>query len=51
MVSIVALVLQTELSFIMFFAVLFLRKIENYSFMLVASTILIIIGVILIAFS
>jgi len=49
MVSIVAPVLQTELLFILFFTYIFLRKIEKYSLKLVASAILIIIGVILIS--
>jgi DME family drug/metabolite transporter len=49
MVSIVAPVLQTELLFILLFTYIFLRKIEKYSLKLVASAILIIIGVILIS--
>ena len=49
MVSIVAPILQTELLFILFFVYIFLRKFEKVSFKLVASAILIIIGVLLIS--
>jgi DME family drug/metabolite transporter len=49
MVSIVAPILQTELLFILFFAYIFLRKIEKYSLKLVASAFLIIVGVVLIS--
>jgi drug/metabolite transporter (DMT)-like permease len=49
MVSIVAPLLQTELLFILFFAYLFLRKIEKFSFKLAASALLIVAGVILIS--
>ena len=49
MVSIVAPILQTELLFILFFAYIFLRKIEKYSLKLVASALLIIVGVVLIS--
>jgi uncharacterized membrane protein len=49
MVAIVAPILQTELLFILFFAYIFLRKIEKYSFKLVASALLIIVGVVLIS--
>jgi DME family drug/metabolite transporter len=51
MVSIVASILQTELLFILFFAYIFLRKIEKYSIKLVASAFLIIVGVVLISIS
>jgi len=49
MVSIVAPILQTELLFILFFAYIFLRKLEKFSFKLVASALLIVAGVILIS--
>jgi len=49
MVSIVAPILQTELLFILFFGYLFLRKFEKFSLKLVASAILIVLGVILIS--
>jgi len=49
MVSIVAPVLQTELLFILIFAYLFIRKLENFSFQLIISAFLIILGVILIS--
>ena len=49
MVSIVAPVLQTELLFILFFAYIFLRKLEKFSFKLVASALLIVVGVILVS--
>ena len=49
MVSIVAPILQTELLFILFFAYIFLRKLEKVSLKLLASALLIIIGVILIS--
>jgi DME family drug/metabolite transporter len=49
MVSIVAPVLQTELLFILFFTYIFLRKIEKLSPKLVASSLLIVAGVILIS--
>ena len=49
MVSIVAPILQTELLFILFFAYLFLRKLEKFSFKLVASALLIVLGVVLIS--
>ena len=49
MVSIVAPILQTELLFILFFAYIFLRKLEKISFKLIASAILIVAGVILIS--
>jgi uncharacterized membrane protein len=49
MVSIVAPLLQTELLFIIFFAYLFLRKLEKISLKLVASAILIIVGVLMIS--
>jgi transporter family protein len=49
MVSIVAPLLQTELLFILFFAYLFLRKIEKVNVKLVASAVLIILGVLLIS--
>ena len=49
MVSIVASILQTELLFILFFAYVFLRKVEKVSFKLVVSAFLIIAGVILIS--
>jgi DME family drug/metabolite transporter len=49
MVSIVAPILQTELLFILFFAYIFLRKIEKYSLKLVVSAFLIIVGVVLIS--
>ena len=49
MASIVAPLLQTELLFILFFGYLFLRKFEKFSLKLVASSILIVAGVILIS--
>ena len=49
MVSIVAPVLQTELLFILFFSYLFIRKLEKFSFNLIVTAFLIIIGVILIS--
>ena len=49
MVSIVAPILQTELLFILFFAYIFLRKQEKFSFKLIASALLIVAGVILIS--
>ena len=49
MVSIVAPILQTELLFILFFAYIFLRKLEKFSFKLIASALLIVAGVILIS--
>ncbi|TET27040.1 MAG: DMT family transporter [Candidatus Bathyarchaeum sp.] len=49
MVSIVVPILQTELLFILFFAYIFLRKLEKFSFKLVASAFLIVAGVILIS--
>lgn len=49
MVSIVAPILQTELLFILLFTYIFLRKIEKISLKLVASALLIVIGVILIS--
>lgn len=49
MVSIVAPVLQTELLFILLFTYIFLRKIEKISLKLVASSLLIVAGVILIS--
>jgi len=49
MVSIVAPILQTELLFILFFAYIFLRKLEKISFKLIASALLIVVGVILIS--
>jgi drug/metabolite transporter (DMT)-like permease len=49
MVSIVVPILQTELLFILFFAYIFLRKLEKVSFKLVASALLIVIGVILVS--
>lgn len=48
-VSIVAPILQTELLFILFFAYIFLRKIEKFSLKLAISALLIIAGVILIS--
>jgi DME family drug/metabolite transporter len=49
MVSIVVPVLQTELLFVLFFTYIFLRKIEKLSPKLVASSLLIVAGVILIS--
>ena len=49
MVSIVAPILQTELLFILFFAYIFLRKLEKISVKLIASALLIVVGVILIS--
>ena len=49
MVSIVAPLLQTELLFILFFAYLFLKKLEKISLKLVSSAILIIVGVLMIS--
>ena len=49
MVSIVVPILQTELLFILFFAYIFLRKLEKISFKLIASALLIVVGVILIS--
>ena len=49
MVSIVAPILQTELLFILFFAYIFLRKLEKFSLKLIASALLIVAGVILIS--
>jgi len=49
MVSIVAPILQTELLFILFFAYIFLRKLEKISFKLIISALLIVAGVILIS--
>ena len=49
MVSIVAPLLQTELLFILFFAYLFLKKLEKISLKLVISAILIIVGVLMIS--
>jgi len=49
MVSIVAPILQTELLFILFFAYIFLRKFEKISLKLIASALLIVVGVILIS--
>jgi DME family drug/metabolite transporter len=51
MVSIVAPILQTELLFILFFAYIFLRKLEKFSLKLIASALLIVAGVILISIS
>ena len=48
-VSVVVPILQIELLFILFFAYVFLRKLENFSFKLVASALLIIAGVILLS--
>ena len=49
MVSIVAPILQTELLFILFFAYIFLRKLEKFSLKLIASALLFVAGVILIS--
>ena len=49
LVSIVVPVLQTELLFILLFTCVFLRKIEEISFKLAASALLIIVGVMLIS--
>jgi len=49
MVSIVTPVLQTELLFILLFTYIFLRKFERLSIKLVASAILIVVGVILVS--
>ena len=49
MVSIVVPILQTELLFILFFAYIFLRKLEKINFKLIANAILIVVGVILIS--
>lgn len=49
MVSIVVPILQTELLFILFFAYIFLRKLEKISFKLIANAILIVVGVILVS--
>ena len=49
MVSIVAPILQTELLFILFFTYIFLRDLEKISFKIIASAILIVVGVILIS--
>ena len=49
MVSIVAPLLQTELLFILFFAYLFLKKLEKIRLKLVSSAILIIVGVLMIS--
>jgi drug/metabolite transporter (DMT)-like permease len=49
MVSIVVPILQAELLFILFFTYIFLRKIEKHSFKLVASALLIILGVVFIS--
>ncbi|PVX23704.1 MAG: hypothetical protein CW691_09890 [Candidatus Bathyarchaeum sp.] len=49
MVSIVAPLLQTELLFILLLGYVFLRKIEKFSLKLVASALLIVVGVILIS--
>lgn len=49
MVSIVVPILQTELLFILILAYIFLRKFEKISFSLVASSCMIIIGVVLIS--
>lgn len=48
-VSIVAPILQTELLFILFFSFVFLRKLENFSYKLVISALLIVIGVVLVS--
>ena len=49
MVSIVVSIQQIELLFILFFTYIFLRKLENFSFKLIASAFLIVAGVILIS--
>jgi len=49
MVSIVVPILQTELLFILFFAYIFLKKLEKISIKLIANAILIVVGVILIS--
>ena len=49
MVSIVVPILQTELLFILFFAYIFLRKLEKISFKLIANALLIVVGVIFIS--
>lgn len=48
-VSVVVPILQIELLFILFFAYVFLRKLENFSLKLVASALLIIAGIILLS--
>ncbi len=48
-VSIVAPLLQTELLFILFFSYVFLRKLENISYKLVISALLIVAGVVLVS--
>ncbi|UCC57918.1 MAG: DMT family transporter [Candidatus Bathyarchaeum sp.] len=50
-VSIVVPILQIELLFIILFAFIFLRKLENFSVKLIASALLIIAGVILLSIS
>ena len=49
MVSIIVPVLQTELLFILIFAYVFIRKLENFSFKLIVSAFMIVAGVILIS--
>jgi DME family drug/metabolite transporter len=49
MVSIVVPILQTELLFILFFAYIFLRKLEKISYKIVTSALLIVVGVTLIS--
>jgi len=48
-VSIVAPLLQTELLFILFFSCVFLRKLENISYKLIISALLIVAGVVLVS--
>ena len=50
-VSIVAPLLQTELLFILFFGYIFLRKLEDISFKLIVSALLIVTGVVLVSIS
>jgi drug/metabolite transporter (DMT)-like permease len=50
-VSIIAPLLQTELLFVLFFGYIFLRKIEDITFKLIISALLIVTGVILVSIS
>jgi drug/metabolite transporter (DMT)-like permease len=50
-VSLVAPLLQTELLFVLFFGYIFLRKLEDISFKLITSALLIVTGVILVSIS
>jgi transporter family protein len=50
-VSVVVPIMQIELLFIILFAFIFLRKLENFSFKFIASALLIIAGVILLSIS